>query len=170
MRFADIPAFPRGDYEVNVDWTYVESKLAREDPKIDLEPDFQRAHVWTREQQIAYVEYRLHGGESGSLLYFNCPGWMGDFRGPYQIVDGKQRLESVRAFMRSELPVFGHYYNEFTDHIRSRYATFHWRVAALESRANILRWYLAINKGGTPHASEELARVEELLRQEQRKK
>lgn len=52
------------------------------------------------------VNFILKGGDSGRTLYFNCPGWMKDFKGPYVIVDGKQRLEAARKFVRNELSVF----------------------------------------------------------------
>jgi hypothetical protein len=40
---------------------------------------------------------------------------------------------------------------------------FQMKVCCLPTRAEVLRWYLAINAGGTPHTPEELARVRELL-------
>jgi len=117
MKFSDIPQFPRAHYQVNVSWEYLEETvewyLALELAPLDLNPDFQRAHVWTEAQQRAYVEYVLRGGEVGRTLTFNCPGWMNDFRGPYVIVDGKQRLEAARKFVRGELKVFGQTYAEF---------------------------------------------------------
>ena len=43
----------------------------KDDFVVDLKPDFQREHVWTKEQQIAYLEYRFKGGRSGDTIYFN---------------------------------------------------------------------------------------------------
>lgn len=130
---------------------------------LDLEPDFQRAHVWTPEQQVSYVEYILHGGESGKELYFNCAGWMRDWRGPYVIVDGKQRLEAVRRFMRNEIPAFGRRLEEYRDKPDMITARFSWNVAALETRREVLQWYIAFNRGGTVHTAEEIAKVQRLL-------
>ena len=74
-KYSDIELFPRAHYEVDVDWHYLEAHLknALEDG-LNLNPEFQRAHVWTREQQVAYVEYILRGGEVGRNITFNCPG------------------------------------------------------------------------------------------------
>jgi len=175
MKLRTFRSFPRCPYKVDVCWNWLERHIASQTEKnegiapLDLEPDFQRAHVWTEAQQIAYVEYILRGGTSGKELYFNCAGWMRDWRGPYVIVDGKQRLQAVRRFMRNEIPAFGHLLNEYEDEPDILTASFSWNVAALDNRADVLRWYLWFNSGGTVHTAEELSRVEELLKAEMAK-
>lgn len=57
MKFADIPQFPKAHYSIDQGWVTLEDLIARWEKShgLNLDPDFQRAHVWTREQQIAYV-------------------------------------------------------------------------------------------------------------------
>jgi hypothetical protein len=165
-KFSDIPLFPRSHYEVDVSWVDLEHTIQHytERDGLNLEPEFQRAHVWTRAQQVAYVEYILRGGEVGKSLTFNCPGWQLKLElGPYEIVDGKQRMEAVRAFMRDDFRAFGHLRSEYTDHIRLHVGGFKWRICSLETRAEVLELYLNINAGGTPHTKKELARVRAML-------
>jgi hypothetical protein len=167
LSFQDIPQLPRAYYEVDVGWDALEANLERYDKAygLVLEPDFQRAHVWTREQQSRYIEYILRGGEVGRGITFNCVGFMG--RGAankMEIVDGKQRLEAVRAFFRDEVLAFGRKRSEFTG-IMSWDFSFRFRICRLKTRAEILELYLNINAGGTPHTSEELDRVREMLKQ-----
>jgi hypothetical protein len=134
---------------------------------VDLDPDFQRAHVWTEEQQRLYIEYVLRGGETGQTLYWNCPQWS-DLRrleGALVLVDGKQRLEAVRRFARGDLEVFGQRLEN--PRILGVSYTFRMRVCALQTRAEVLNWYLAINGGGTPHSPDELQRVRALLEDEE---
>ena len=168
--FQDSPQFPHANYSVDVDWHYLEQHIARaiKDDGLDLNPSYQRAHVWKVEQQIAFVEYQLQGGEVGKNLTFNCPGWMYsiDKIGPYEIVDGKQRLEAVRAFLRDDIPAFGHKFSEYTGHLRM-FHSFKWRVCTLETRAEVLQLYLNINAGGTPHTKQELDKVRKMLAAEQ---
>jgi len=115
-RFRDIEKFPHCGYRVDISWTYLESQIKSDlGINLDLNPDFQRGHVWTERQQIEYCEYILRGGTSGRELYFNCPGWGRDWRGPYEIVDGKQRLCAVRRFMGGDIPVFGGYLSDYSD-------------------------------------------------------
>ena len=149
--------------------------LARQDPSDfrmddhspDLDPDFQRGHVWTRDQQIAFVEFCLRGGTSGRNLYFNSPRFISQREG-LVMVDGKQRLTAVLSWMRGDFPVFGDTWREdlgplpFSDHNTS----FRVHVNNLKTRAEILRWYLEMNEGGTPHTAQELERVRHLARME----
>lgn len=173
MRFDDIPQMPRGSYMVHCEWRDLEYTLARWSERknglaaLDIDPDFQRGHVWTEDQQRAYVEFKLQGGRAGSLILFNCVGWSSDYRGPFVLVDGKQRIEAVRKFMRSELPIFGgHRYCDFQGHLRSFNARFEFEVNNLETRADVLNWYLGLNSGGVVHTESELNRVRELLAKE----
>lgn len=165
MDFNDIPLFPRSGYQVDVAWrdllAFVERHVREEG--LDLAPDFQRGHVWIEEQRIRYVEYILRGGEGGKDLCFNRPGWNGrGADGPYQILDGLQRLTSVMMFMRGELPAFGRRFAEWTGPLR-HYAGFKWRIFELPTRADVLRYYLDMNAGGTPHSEAEINRVRALL-------
>jgi hypothetical protein len=131
-----------------------------------MEPDFQRGHVWTAAQQVAYMEYFLRGGTSGRDLYTNCPGWYrGDIK-DFVVVDGKQRLTAALRFLHNEIGVFGgHLYKEFTD-IPRMHLTFIFHVNTLQTRAEVLQWYIEMNVGGTPHTTDEIDRVKELLRAE----
>lgn len=173
-RFRDIPQFTQHTgYAVDVSWSSIERQLqSMDDPKgvLDLDPDFQRAHVWDEIKRIRYVEYVLRGGHTSNNLYFNCASWNagGSARGvkwedKVELVDGKQRLEAVRAFMRDEIRAFGSLRSEYSDSpdlIRSR---FRFNINDLKTRAQVLQWYLDLNDGGVVHTSDELEKVRVLL-------
>jgi hypothetical protein len=163
--FNKIDKFPHCSYRVDVGWDYLEKHIEFcEESNLDLNPDFQRAHVWNTDQQISYCEYILRNGSSGKELYFNCTGWNTDMRGPYVIVDGKQRLHAVRLFMGGHIPVFGSYIGEYRDSPNMLVARFSWNVASLETREEVLRWYLNFNAGGTVHTEDELQKVRDMLK------
>lgn len=61
---------------------------------IDLSPDFQRDYVWKKRQRTKLVESILLGVPLPAF-YFNQ-----DNLGEYQVVDGVQRLSTVRLFMK----------------------------------------------------------------------
>lgn len=168
----DIPQFPRSAYELDIEWRAVERTIQHweETYGLNLEPDFQRAHVWTPMQQTAYIEYQLQGGEVGRNLVFNHTDWeqLRPERSTFEIIDGKQRLAAVRAFLRGEVPAFKRRFPEWSGHLRLVNGVFKFRVVSLPTRAEVLRMYLNINAGGTPHAPEEIARVRELLAAETR--
>lgn len=171
-RFEDIPPLtPWGNYAVDVPWGQLESFLAdlASPHGLDLDPDFQRGHVWTQAQQVRYVEFVLRGGRSGRELLFNQPNFQsGGRKGcPVQIVDGKQRLQAVRAFLSDGIPAFGTLRSGYTDAMTMTGPRFTVVVNNLETRAAVLRWYLELNAGGTPHAPEEIERVRRLLAEEE---
>lgn len=162
LKWTKIPEFPRAHYEIDVGWHGLERQIKSfgEGCGLNTDPDYQRAHVWTEAQQRAYVEYILQGGEVGKSITWNADAWPMP-RGPIELVDGKQRLEAVRKFARGDLEVFGMRYQE-GDVLRIHNAGFKFRVCSLD-RAGVLRLYLNINAGGTPHTADELARVRALL-------
>lgn len=177
MRFLDIPQLTRAgswecDYELHCLWPFIEAK--QRESGLNIDPDFQRAHVWTEAQQIAYLEFFLRGGKTGRVLYLNHPSWYTQIPrwrsyNDFVLVDGKQRLEAVRRFMHNEIRVFGSLFNEYTDVPRLATNTFRVNVNDLPTRAAVLQWYLEFNAGGTPHSEVELEHVRHLLAEEKAK-
>jgi hypothetical protein len=171
----DIPQFTGwGNYAVHVPWAMLLDFLERwqRDMGLDLDPDFQRGYVWTLEQKIRFVEYGLRGGKSGMDILLNCPGWQGrGDLGDFVLVDGKQRISAVFGFLNNEFPVFGEYYfKDFVgglDPIRQR---FYVHVNDLETRGELLEWYLDLNSGGTVHTEEDLNKVRRLIEEERNKR
>jgi uncharacterized protein with ParB-like and HNH nuclease domain len=89
---------------------------------------------------------------------------MDSFKGPFVLVDGKQRLTAVLRFLHNELPVFGgYYYEDFEDTLSSTTPNFIFCVNNLPSMQLVLQWYLELNSGGTPHTKAELLRVQKML-------
>lgn len=170
-RFQDIPQLtPPGTYEVDIPWVHLESALSSyQEQGLELNPDFQRGHVWGPSKRRAYVEFCLRGGTSNRTLYFNCPGWPTKPHGDFVLVDGLQRLTAVRMFLSNRLRIFRDMrYRDFTDelHFGTPGTTFRFNINRLETREQVLRWYLEMNTGGVVHTSKELMRVRELLRKE----
>lgn len=72
MKYKDIPQLTGwGKYAVDVELARVPVVIAQyqEEQGLQLLPDFQRGHVWTRKQQIAYIEFLLKGGRSGGMSF-----------------------------------------------------------------------------------------------------
>jgi len=170
MKFTDIPKYTKvGNYEVNMGWDFIPEKLEswkERDLALDLNPDFQRGHVWTDEQRVAWIEYKLAGGPGADTIYFNCPGWMNDFKGPFEIVDGLQRLTALLMFMNDKIRAYGKYYSEFEGRIPPE-CDLKFNINNLKTRKEVLTWYIQMNSAGTPHSEEEIDRVKDLLEKAQ---
>jgi len=163
-KFQNIPQFTRSpSYHVTQPWLYLEDWLARRPTLVDA--DFQRLHVWTEAQQIAYIEYILRGGKSGRAIYFNQADWMGAFKAPMYLVDGKQRTNAVLRFLHNEIPAFGTLLRDYEDSLNQLEAYFDIYVNDLKTYRDVVRWYIEMNTGGTPHTDEEIAKAVDLLEQ-----
>lgn len=166
--------FPHAWYSVNVDWTHIEDWIISQEDyrdifRLNLDPDYQRAHVWTLEQKRDYVEYVLRGGEVSKTLVFSAVGRSFDSAEEWKLTDGKQRLSAVREFMAGAFGVFadekypqGHKANAIADINRIAYG-FIVQVVMVERPSDELKLYLSINTRGTPHNAEEIARVRAML-------
>lgn len=170
-----IKPLPDPRYTVDVGFDYLEKQLANyeNDWGLNLDPDFQRGHVWTEAQRIAYIEGVFRGtvGDSQRIIQFNAPHWDdddhgGDLPNEIQIIDGLQRLTTVRKFMAGEVLAFGMQVDDFADSAFSvRRGAFRLKFAVhnFAWRSDLLRFYLAINAGGTPHSAAEIERVTAML-------
>lgn len=168
MKFSDIPKYTSwGNYAVHHDLKYFKDTISKYiEDGLQLNPDFQRGHVWTEKQQIAFMEYLLRGGMSGRDLFFNHPGWMTSFDGDFVCVDGLQRITAALRFLNNEIPVFCTYYKDFEDKLPSD-AYFYVHINDLKTRKEVLQWYIEFNSGGTVHTEEEIDRVRKLLEKEE---
>lgn len=165
MNFNNIPQSPHACYSVHVPWIQLNSHLdsLKKDYDLNLDPPFQRAHVWTIDQKERYIEWMLSGGFSGQNVFFNCPGWLNVSTGNLVLVDGKQRIDAVLGFLNNEVKAFGFKYNEFDGRLSAVKPFFIFNVNNLETEKEVLKWYIAINTGGTPHKKEEIEKVRMML-------
>lgn len=160
-------------YQVDITWSRLEAFLAgwAEDyGGLELNPDFQRGHVWSESQQIHFLENCMRGvvASNGHLLQFNCPSFSEnaktDLPAGLQCVDGLQRYTTVTRFVRGEIKAFGLTAAEFANtQFCPKKAYMKVAVHDFTLRTDLLSHYLAINTGGTPHSAEEIARVRLLL-------
>lgn len=169
MKWNEIPKFREyGITDLNnfgflyyVEW--IENEIKKYN--LEMQPDFQRQHVWTEEQQIAYVEFILQGGRSGRDFYFN---WNRK-NDEYVCVDGLQCTTALQRFVNGEIKVFGQYFNDFgfTNMVAKFNPLPEFKLNVyinyLESKREILEWYIAMNSGGTPHTEEEIQKVRDMI-------
>lgn len=148
------------------------AKLGSDYGCLELNPDFQRGHVWTPEQQVHFIENCLRGvvASNGFLIQFNCPEWSDpnpdtDLPSGLQCVDGLQRYTAVTEFVKGNVKPFGYTAEELQGTQFAVYR-FHMKVAvhSFTKRSDLLEHYLAINAGGTPHSPAEIERVRGLLK------
>lgn len=178
MKFKDIKKFTSvGNYQVNIPLNYFKDCIDKYVDEYNLQmcPDFQRGHVWNKRQQSTYVEFFLKGGQSGRIIYFNDPNWMGlsgNDKGycDFVLVDGLQRITALLKFVNNELTIFGNNcFRDFEDKCTLIDNSLLFNINNLKTRKEVLMWYLELNTGGVIHTEEELDRVRKLLEKENKK-
>ncbi|MBT3123434.1 MULTISPECIES: DUF262 domain-containing protein [Bacillus] len=165
MKFKDIKQYIRsGGYAFDVGLRYLPETINNyiNEYGLELNPDFQRGHVWSQDQQVKYLEYLLRGGRSGMDIYLNHPNWHSGGDGWFVCVDGLQRITACLKFINNEIKVFGHYYSQFEDRVPLGFGL-RFNINSLKTRAEVLEWYIQLNSGGTIHTEDEINRVRRLL-------
>lgn len=114
-------------------------------------PNFQRPAVWTREQQIRFIESCWMGLPIGSYVYNQT-----NYDSPLDswLIDGQQRVTSVYAYMADDFPVYGHLFSELTDidhRMWSMSVSFPCLITRLDDEAELREVYDRLAYGGTPH-------------------
>jgi len=163
-----------GNYQINTDLKYLNDLLDhyKESYGLDLNPDFQRGHVWTTEQRSNFMEYLIRGGKIFQPIIFNSPVFAGlnkskesDLSDDIVIVDGLQRLTTCLLFIDNKLSVFnGNYLSDFDDpKIILRTIDLRIAVNSIQTKKELVKFYIELNEGHIAHTKEELDRVKELL-------
>jgi len=154
MKFTDIPQLltNKANYKVDVGFKYFSKTINQyiEEYGLILNPEFQRGHVWTEEQQEKYIEYVLKGGTSGKEIFFNKPSWHCKAKTEYDdfvCVDGLQRITAIMKFQSNDLKVFGIYYDEFEGDPREVTTRISIRINDLQYEKDVLQWYIEMNEG-----------------------
>ena len=143
--------------------THVKEQL--EDPNMygaDLDPDFQRPHVWSKDQQLSFMEWFINFGvHVDSPLPGNTITVNENEDNQLELIDGKQRLKALTDFLKGSVKPFGIPIDQWD---LSGAMTFKMLVRFTKmTRKESLNYYLMINSLGVPHTKEELNRVRGLL-------
>lgn len=102
------------------------------------------------------------GGEVSKTILWNDRNGEGGDYSPIEIIDGKQRLNAVRGWLKDEFPTFGHIFSQWEGPMRGHLLKFDFQLCSLSAK-EVLKLYLNFNAGGTPHSKEELDKVRALL-------
>lgn len=157
----------------SVDWGISFLCTLIDEGEINFDPEYQRGHVWTESQQKDFVGFILEGGRQPDVFVRELPIVDGLKPPFYEVVDGKQRMTAFYRWWTGRIP--GRL-SEDWDHreiwiheldateIRFTRTRMNTSVQFLvgHTDAQIMRFYLRLNRGGTIHTDKEIARVREL--------
>jgi uncharacterized protein with ParB-like and HNH nuclease domain len=114
-------------------------------------PPFQRPPVWSREQQVRFIESCWLGLPIGVYVVN-----IGEYGSPFDLwlLDGQQRITAILNYMADAFPVYGKLYSELpiVDHRAWNFIrTFTCLETQLEDEAELREVYDRLAHGGTPH-------------------
>lgn len=166
MHIQDVqPLIPFGNYQIDIPLHHLAGSIQRyiDDYGLQLNPVFQRGHVWTADQQTSFMEFILRGGKTTPIL-LNHENWSKNVDGQFVCVDGLQRITTLLEFMQGNVSVFDGHTIDQIEGITAFLRTVYIKIYVNQIPANqVIEWYLQLNSGGTPHTEGELNRVRLLM-------
>ena len=140
----------------------------RDDP-LDVSPPFQRGAVWTKQQSVYFVRSLLSGLPMPAIFTNRYPiGGVMDQKDHAEIViDGKQRLLAVAAFMNDELEIDGELFSQQTDVFKRGFKTnfsVPHIVCEFKTERECVELYVQLLRTGTAHTEDEIQKAEAMLK------
>ena len=175
-------------YTCALHWNWIDRWIEQqsEDGGFNDSPEYQRGHVWTEAQQISFIEAVLRGIIPDSLLsirlnnptfddsvlsaWCNHKQWLSELPREVQVIDGEQRLQTIRKFMHNKLAVFDGKIkadNLNGTHFSAKGRIIQVNIMNFTTQRDLLQFYLDLNAGGTPHSQQELDKVRAMLTEKQ---
>jgi hypothetical protein len=145
--------------KISYSLSHLESGLQDYDWRDDAE--YQRAYRWTDEQASAFMGHLLMGGLVNPIIWNVTSG--DKEAGPFWVVDGKQRMHAILRWLRDEILADIEdakvYRRDCALRLPLDLRVNFWIVQLDE--IGVRKLYLRLNRAGTPHTAEELAKVEQ---------
>lgn len=178
-KFAPIvDALPHSNYAVDFQMHRLKAQFenyASDYGSFEYNPDFQRGHVWSLNKQIDFIEAIVRNVIPKSLMTItlNCPEFDDSYKGDgdisgFCIIDGLQRVTAIQDFVDGKFKIFDDRfgYNDFDLSVYSfKRHTVRLQVYTFKNKADLLKYYIAINSGGVVHSNDEINRVKEMLKE-----
>lgn len=84
-------------------WSIVEIYQKIKENKLVLDPDYQRNEIWEDDKKTAFIESLYMGIVIPPIYVVEIPGENMLSENTYEVVDGKQRLSTIRDYLSSKL-------------------------------------------------------------------
>jgi hypothetical protein len=152
------------DCTYRVDFGMSRIKEFIEQYEVDMDPAYQRDYVWDINQKQKFVGALLQNPNSIPIFWFN---WKSKrHTDGSEVVDGKQRMNALLEWGQGKFeaicPCEERFHVDQLDEISKRYVNYSCTCKmhfVCLSPIEVMRFYLALNSGGTIHSSEDLAKV-----------
>jgi hypothetical protein len=129
---------------------------------LDMEPDYQRGHIWTLEDKVALIDSIFNDIEIGKFVLILT----GNSKNQYEILDGKQRLTALVEFYEGRFKYKSKTFYELNRRDQSMFLRFHISYARTEEPMPSemkYRYFLRLNTRGKEQDPKHIEYVKSLL-------
>jgi len=137
---------------------------------LDLNPDYQRGNIWTQEQKVDLINSIFNNVDIGKFAIIRRP-FGEDHDKYYEVLDGKQRITALIEFYEDRFRYKGVLYSELSPYDRNHFDDFSVSYAETSPLTDEqkYRYFLNLNKSGSPVDPKHIEKVEKLLEGELKK-
>lgn len=137
----------------------------QEEGQLMVDPPFQRGAVWTPAQREAWIITLLEDLPRPSIFLNESMRGEGAFGDRAVVIDGRQRLESIFAFMNDELLVRGEKWSDQDIVFQRGFKMIPMPVilTQFKTERECMELYVRLLRCGTAHTESEIAKAEAML-------
>lgn len=132
---------------------------------VDMSPNYQRELVWTDSQKTALLDSIFNNIEIGKFTFIQKDYYPGRIF-YYEILDGKQRLSTLKDYYEDRFPWRGCLFSQlsFADaHHFTEFPIIQGEVSDITEQ-QILRLFIKMNTSGTPVSQEHLDKIKSMIK------
>lgn len=131
-------------------------------------PEYQRKYVWTQADKDLYLDSFFNGRNLGRFVFV-----IGLGSGLIEVLDGKQRLNTLMELITSTIAYNGVYWHQLPRMDRHQLMTQTVQFVDLQasdySRLDLLKIFREVNVGGVPQTPEHMANIDRMIAEEEAK-
>jgi len=123
--------------------------MLEEKNKIDLNPPYQREHVWDLDDKVSLIKSIFDGNDIG-MLAIVTNDTMDEYY--YTVLDGKQRITAIIEYVMDLYAVDGVYYSNLNRNDRRLFRNTRMNIGYVDStemtEEKIIKYFLKLNSSG----------------------
>ncbi len=135
---------------------------------VDMNPEYQREHVWSMEDKINLIESIMCNIDIGKFVFVERSNKESNEKGTgyYEILDGKQRLSAILEFHQDRFSYKGKVFSTLHGRDRAHFDCFAVSVAELSnlSPEQRLQTFVRLNTAGRIMDKEHLDKVKKMIK------
>ncbi|MDX9695802.1 MAG: DUF262 domain-containing protein [Bacteroidales bacterium] len=134
---------------------------------IDLNPDYQRGHVWEQKHKQALIKSIFENIDIGKFVFIYRTFEHGDSSGNfYEVLDGKQRVTAILEFYENRFQYEGFYFKDLCVQDRHHFENYMISYCQVNEKGFTdemkYKYFLMLNVSGVPQDEEHIQYVRSL--------